>query len=102
MEKKTVYQWHVFAWGTKFKHKLNPNGFYHDDQWFTSKEAAEDYAKNLFGNLFGIEKWEVKEMIFTEEEARQEEEIVQIMARWKKQIEDREDKESRKKPTNLQ
>ena len=112
MEKRTVSQWHVWA---KFKNPMieeyypgqqfslqqanhAKTMFYHQDRWFSSKQAAEDYAKSLLG----VEEWEVKEMIFTEEEARQEEEIVQIMARWKKQIEDREDKESRKKPTNLQ
>ncbi len=81
MENRTS-QWHVYVWGTKFKHELNPKGFHHEEQWFSSKQAAEDYAKRLFG----IEKWEVKEHRFTEEEAQQNEEVRQIMAHWKAQL----------------
>jgi hypothetical protein len=90
-EKDKIIQWHVW---TKFKHKRNPyvmDGFYHEDSWFSSKQAAEDYAESLFG----IEEWEVKELTLTAEEAQQDENVRQIMAHWKAVYEDEEDSSDR-------
>jgi hypothetical protein len=43
---------------------------------FTSRKAAEDYAKGLFA----VEKWEIKEIAMTEKEARKSEIIRQFCA----------------------
>ncbi len=71
---KRQTQWYVRV---KFEHKLG---------WdyeacrtlppFPSKEAAEKYARSLFA----VEKWEVKEILMTPEDARKQEIVRRFFA----------------------
>jgi hypothetical protein len=83
--KDQITQWYVRV---KFKHKVG---------WdyklcrvhppFSSKQAAEEYAQNLFG----VEKWEVKELRLRLQEAQTMERVRQFFADYRTANEDEAD-----------
>jgi hypothetical protein len=62
----------------KFYHK--PGWDYHQPR-FSTEQAAEEHAKQLFG----VEKWETKKLFLTAKEAWQMEFIRRYFVEWEKQ-----------------